>query len=841
MRHFANDEVVARLEASLASGRPASALAELAWHLRQRDSARAAELAREALALAPGAPDEGQRARAVLALAESSLHLARVDEAASLCEEAGAAFRAAGDALGRGDCALVRARIAEVRGMRDRELAAHGAAITAFAAAGDAEREAHARLWALLASGFGDPHATAATLDEIGAAAVATHSAALRVHLRFVQGVAAFQRNAFLEAVPAFEAVAAEGPGAGLLEQAFRAESGLVSAHSNLGDRESARQAAELGLARARALGWPRAIGHALANFARQLSDGGEHEAAVGHLLEARSILADQPRARGYAIATYYLGDACLALGRNEEALGHLRRAEGIMRDLGSRPEIACLQAIGAQALSRLGRTEEATRCAGAALDLARQTGARLWEVEALRSLAEIHAARGAPAGESLACLEQALAVVESIGGHHEKAQLYGEIARAHERAGDLRSALAAERAAHAEDVKEGDRRTLNRLLLARERHEAEKALERARSLEASLETLEQLRQVGQDITAHLDAAGMLRAIDRHLARLADVTFLAVLVFDAAGACLRRSGIERGRELPDRDIALADLDSYAAQAARERREIHVDAPEGGRPASRIPGTQVTRSLWFGPLCAGEELLGVLTVQTDTPRAYGEREKLVFRTVSGYAAVALANARTHGELETKHRHLIGTEARMRLLATTDPLSGLANRRRFLEAAESEVARAARYGGAIGLVMADLDRFKAVNDSLGHGAGDHLIAAIAGVLRAQQRPHDVTGRLGGDEFAIVLPGADLEATAAAAERLRAAVASLRVDWHGEALTATLSMGCASASGRREGAADPADELGRLMRAADAALYEAKRGGRNLVCRAAAPQPG
>ena len=58
------------------------------------------------------------------------------------------------------------------------------------------------------------------------------------------------------------------------------------------------------------------------------------------------------------------------------------------MRDLGSRPEIACLQAIGAQALSRLGRAEEATRCAGAALDLARQTGARLWEVEALRSLA---------------------------------------------------------------------------------------------------------------------------------------------------------------------------------------------------------------------------------------------------------------------------------------------------------------------------------------------------------------------------------------------------------------------------------------------------------------------
>src|SRR5262249_44730053 len=137
---------------------------------------------------------------------------------------------------------------------------------------------------------------------------------------------------------------------------------------------------------------------------------------------------------------------------------------------------------------------------------------------------------------------------------------------------------------------------------------------------------------------------------------------------------------------------------------------------------------VTRSLWFGPLTLNDELLGVLTVQSSSLRAYAEREKLVFRTLCGYVAVAFANARTHGELEENHRQLLKTEADMRRLATIDPLTGLANRRQFFALAGNELARTQRYGGALGIVMADLDRFKAVNDLSGHGAGDALIAAV-----------------------------------------------------------------------------------------------------------------
>lgn len=840
---YVHDSAVAVLEAALVGldGPPRLLpLVELAWHLRQRDARRAEGLAAEAAGLAEAAAAAGPvRARILATRAECAMLLSRTDDAARLAEEARRLFTQAGDAAGAGDAASLEARLAEARGDRAAEIEAYRAALERYRDAGDPERAGHARCAALLAAGFGDPAALAMELSAIRAQHPEP-SPALELHRRFVEAVAAFQRGAFIDCVPALAAVAAEAYDWGMADQGFRAEAGLVSAQSNLGDREASCAMAETLLGRARALGWPRAIGHSLANFARQLAEMGEPGRAVELLHEAREVLAEQPRSRGYAIASYYLGDAYLALGQPAEALAHLELAERLMRDLGAQPEVACLLAIEGQALSRLGRAEEAEKRAEEGLELARRTGSRLWEVEALRTLAEIHATHGAGTVEggarSLALLREALGVVERIGGHHEKSQLYAEIARAHEAAGDLRAALEAERAARAEEVRESNRRAGNRLLLARERHEADRQAERARALESTLATLEHLRLVGQDITSHLDAAGVLAALDRHLARLAHVTLVAVFEFDAEGGRLTRHGIEDGRTLPVRDIAIADLESYAARAARERREIHVDAEEGGHPSSRIPGTAVTRSLWFGPLARGEQLLGVLTVQSARVHAYGEREKLVFRTVAGHVAVAFANARVHGELEQKHRRLVETEAEMRRLATTDPLTGLDNRRRFFAAAESEVARAMRYGGAVGLAMADLDRFKSVNDEGGHGAGDRVIAAVARELRAQQRPHDVIGRLGGEEFAFAFPGADIEATMRAAERIRESVEALEVESGGKRFRITVSLGCAAVAQARERRATPAALLEELLHDADTALYEAKRLGRNRVERAA-----
>ena len=850
MQLYATNYEVAELADSLSGlTGPARAgtLVQLAWHLRQRDIHRAAGLIKEAESHAVHAGPSLQ-IWLLLARVECALHSAQLDHAEKLAVQAA---EQALDDVTRGDAAHARARICEARGERENELAHRRRAIELHRLCGDPERYAHARTALLLSSGFGDPGALAKELAAIQAE-FSEPSTALSAHLSFVQGIVAFQRGTFLEAVPFLAKAYAECDTAGLIEQSLRAGLGLASAYSNLGDREACCNLCESLLARTRMLGWPRMISHALANLARQLADAGEPERAVEMLREARELIADQARSRGYAIATYYLGDALLALGRHEEALKHLEHSERLMRDLGAKPEVACLQAVEAQALSRLGRPEAALVCAQSALAIAREIKSRLWEVEALRSLAEIHTVHVIPASSSadaralpIQFLNEALQVVEAIGGHHEKSQLYAEIARAHEANGDTAAALKAERTARAEQTAEAHKRADNIALLAQVRYqteqqrleaqhqrnllEAEEA--RASALETSLETLAHLGHIGQQITARHDVESILAALQKHVGNMADVHFIGVSLLDKHGNTLLRQALEDGRTIPQKQIALGDPDAVAARCARERREILVELEEGQSSPAHIPGTKPTVTSWFGPLIAQDKLLGVLTIQSLKVFAYGERELLVFRTLSAYAAVALANAQVYRELEAANAKLRLAEAELRALATTDSLTGIPNRRSFLASAEAELERSRRTGKLPALILGDLDRFKNINDTLGHPAGDMVLTAVAVLLATLKRNIDTVGRMGGEEFALLLPESDLEAALVAAERLRQAIEGAPLMWEGRHVPVTMSFGCAVLPRSDNIDTGPAEMLfEELFKIADEALYEAKHQGRN-----------
>ncbi|WP_415517758.1 MAG: PAS domain S-box protein [Desulfovibrio aminophilus] len=158
-----------------------------------------------------------------------------------------------------------------------------------------------------------------------------------------------------------------------------------------------------------------------------------------------------------------------------------------------------------------------------------------------------------------------------------------------------------------------------------------------------------------------------------------------------------------------------------------------------------------------------------------------------------------------------------------LATTDGLTGLTNRRHFLERGRAELERARRTGHPVSCIMFDVDHFKKVNDTYGHDAGDAVLKTLARTARETLRGMDVLGRIGGEEFAAILPETDLEAALHAAERLRLAVASMNVEHDGRPLPVTVSLGVALSSG-------PDESLDDLLRRADQALYEAKDSGRN-----------
>jgi diguanylate cyclase (GGDEF)-like protein len=191
--------------------------------------------------------------------------------------------------------------------------------------------------------------------------------------------------------------------------------------------------------------------------------------------------------------------------------------------------------------------------------------------------------------------------------------------------------------------------------------------------------------------------------------------------------------------------------------------------------------------------------------------FPEEVRTLAEWLASQAAIALENARLHHAVQRQ--------------AITDELTGLVNRRRFFDAIETEITRARELGRPLSVVLADLDKFKRVNDRFGHPAGDEVLKEFAHQIRAHSREVDVAGRLGGEEFALLLPETDLEGAAAGAERLRRSLSGGSVTLTtGEKLSITASFGVAQL-----GAGQSADDL---LRRCDLALYRAKAAGRNRV---------
>jgi len=184
-----------------------------------------------------------------------------------------------------------------------------------------------------------------------------------------------------------------------------------------------------------------------------------------------------------------------------------------------------------------------------------------------------------------------------------------------------------------------------------------------------------------------------------------------------------------------------------------------------------------------------------------------------------------NAALYSELKEMNRTLESQVAErtreLERVAATDQLTALPNRRKLDEVLAYELGRAQRYGGALAVILADIDHFKATNDTHGHPAGDVVLASVAAVLRAGGRSIDSVGRWGGEEFMVICPQTDLAGAAALAEQLRARVdgAALPVVQH-----QTCSFGVAALA--------PGESAAALVARADAALYRAKTAGRNRV---------
>ncbi|MCP9495826.1 MAG: sensor domain-containing diguanylate cyclase [Pyrinomonadaceae bacterium MAG19_C2-C3] len=211
-----------------------------------------------------------------------------------------------------------------------------------------------------------------------------------------------------------------------------------------------------------------------------------------------------------------------------------------------------------------------------------------------------------------------------------------------------------------------------------------------------------------------------------------------------------------------------------------------------------------------PLFYGERCMGALMVRSDDEmRVWEESELQLLRTVADQVTVAVNHARLYAEKEQQ--------------ALTDALTGCVNRRQFEIQLERDIQLATRSRQPLSLIMLDIDHFKRINDTYGHGAGDDTLRIFADVLRQELRGIDTAARYGGEEFAVILPQADLEGARRAAERLRERISKTDIPLAGH-ITASLGV-----------ATFPLHACTReqLVTLADRALYDAKHSGRNRVC--------
>jgi len=345
---------------------------------------------------------------------------------------------------------------------------------------------------------------------------------------------------------------------------------------------------------------------------------------------------------------------------------------------------------------------------------------------------------------------------------------------------------------------------------LTRARTELSRALEQVQSRTRELKTI---NTIGREISSSLDPQVVFARIAFHLTRILDAPYV-ILSLRQRGAIetyvefVARDG--RVQPRPERPLG-EGFTHWVVEAKRPLMLTDLRAERDSLPCAPVVLDPEVRAILAAPLPVehGNEAIGLLCVQSPRVGAYGVEHVSVLTTVAQQAAVAIDNARNYQ------------------LATVDQLTHLYLRDFFKRKLQEEQARAQRYGSGFAVVMVDLDRFKQINDRLGHLAGDRYLQKVGAVVRDTMRAADIPCRWGGEEFAVLLPETDREGARSISERLQARIGGLRTMIGDAVVQTTVSVGIAIYP---QDTVDGSLEV--LLERADKALYAAKQAGRDRI---------
>ncbi len=683
MKMFVHEDELAALEMAPASATAASRMAQqiqLAWHLRQRNTRQAQQLAQELLQQQPSPADT---ARLQLVLGEAKWLFAEFDAAQQLADSALQQYLQLQDGCGICDAQWLMSAIAIDQGRQlDSKLALQAAA-SAAAQAGDELRlaivEAAQARWAFFANAREGIAYWSDRLNFLLAEREPALSAWVEDFLALSTSQASEHGAAARHYIAAHQAALITGQ----IRAAIIDATNLAEDFSKLSDHHAALEQHQRALELARPTGWPRSIGACLMHTADTMRRLGRLQAAQELLQEALQVMQPLAKARSYAHALQYMGDLALDLADFDLALESFQKLE-LRADELQQVDFKGIALRGqAHALAALGQGVQAQEVAMKALQLTREQLDAYGQIAGLEVMAEIHARFDLPldaadagaarcASHSLYFLTQAVNLGQTIAGFNLPSHLLDMLAREYARVGQF--AHAYEVSLQASEMRErthNDQAT-NRAIAMQISHQTERArfdaehhkqlaaseAQRSSVLQQTSATLEHLSAVGQEITAHLDPNAVYQSLYRHVQGMVATDSYAIYISNDEGSQLqRRFGIEAGQLLSTNVIDIQDPVANTAQAARERCEILRDL---GGISSHEPGTMVMQSAMYVPLVVNERLIGVMTVQSQLRKAYGERERLIFRTLCAYGAIALDNAHAYLRLQDAQAQLVSQE-------------------------------------------------------------------------------------------------------------------------------------------------------------------------------------
>jgi len=651
---------------------------KLSWYLRQRDNERAQKLVKLALALIHNRPQtpamSAHRARLHLVEGETLWLHADFEGATQASQAALGAFEVLGDAVGCADSHALMVSVHSSAGELPQRDAALARAVQSARLANDTQRvdtfEANQARYAVLR----DVHLASSQWRERFTDDPRDLHPTVAANIYSYLGTRDYNTGNFGASLERWNHAFESAVGTGQVVTAVLAATNAGGTYVILNDHDTALEWMQRALDLARPTGWPVSLGLCLRHMGEAMRALGRLEVAQSLLDEALVVYQPLRNSRNFTMVLSALGELAQTRGDYAKSLEHFQLQTDRATHLGQ-TDAAMEGLVGiAKALLHLGQSAQAEDSAMAALDLARNQGAVIQEIGALRLLARIHADRGNRA-DATRCLEQAFATARKVDGYLIPSQLLFDLAEeyalserfAQAYALSVQASAARERVlsqeasnrATAIQVRLGTERS--RAESEHHRRQAEAETKRASLLQQSSDTLSLLGNIGQEITSQLDTEHVFGVIERHVHGLLDASSFAIYFMDADGLGLTSVyDIEDGVRLPSDHVRLNDEGSYCALCVRERRELLLDFTDPLLPAHYVPGTLKTVSGLFAPLAIADRILGVMTIQSTRPQVYGENERLIFRTLCAYTAIALDNAVAYTHLRDAKDQLVVKE-------------------------------------------------------------------------------------------------------------------------------------------------------------------------------------